>query len=78
MLTIAGLPETLRQFLRELQQVNGQLGDTNRKLDQVVALLKMQTETLAELLADGSTSYTVDVPDGWLMPGAGDIVEEGE
>ena len=36
-------------ILEQLRQVNLQLVDTNRKLDQVVELLKMQAETLAEL-----------------------------
>jgi len=72
-LDIAGLRETMGQFLTELQRVNGQLVDTNRKLDRVIDLLKM----LAEMQA--GDSYTVDVPDGWLPDGLPwKAAEEGE
>ena len=64
MLDVAGLRESLAMFLTELQQVNAQLAETNRKLEQVVDLLKI----LAEMEAGESETgdYTVTVsPDDW-------------
>ena len=55
MLDIVGLREAMGQFLAELQQVNKQLATTNRKLDQVVELLKIQADDCC--------------PPGWLPVG---------
>lgn len=71
MLDLVGLRETLDLFVVELKRVNGQLVETNRKLDRIVELLGQQGGIQYD--------YSVTWPEGWLSgPGHYEHLESEE